>query len=327
MDRDAAPRAGGNAAGDGAVLALERVTRTFGDVMAVASLSLEVAAGEVVGLLGHNGAGKTTTVRLLAGLLEPDVGRVRVLGLDPIADGTLVRQQLGVLPADPVVDARLTGRANLRFAADVFGLEHDHLDDRIEAALARFELADRGGERVDGYSTGMRQRLSLARILLPSPRVLLLDEPTAALDPVAARQVRRAIAGFARDEDRTVVLCTHDLAEAEQLCDRVLVLEHGQAVVEGSPAELAAQHGTGGVLLEVQPHDVERTVAIVASVAGVDAEVEPGGRVRAAGVAREHVPVVVRAVTETGIDLFEVRRLDPTLEEVYLALHAREDMA
>jgi ABC-2 type transport system ATP-binding protein len=305
-----------------AELELRHVTRRFGDVTAVDGLDLSVERGEVVGLLGHNGAGKTTTVRLLAGLLAADEGDVRVLGLDPVDEGAMVRQRLGILPSQPVVDGRLTARQNLRFAAELFGVEADDLDARITATLADFELAGRGDERVAGFSTGMRQRLSLARVLLPDPHVLLLDEPTSALDPVAARQVRRRLAALAQEEDRTLVLCTHDLAEAEQLCDRVVVLEQGRVVVEGSPAELAAAHGVGGVLLEVAPDqtDAVRDRLRRSAVAG-DVQVDGAGRVRARGVPRDEIPGLVWALATDHLAVYEVRRLDPTLEEVYLALH------
>jgi ABC-2 type transport system ATP-binding protein len=305
------------------VLELEGVTRTFGDVIAIDDLTLRVARGEVLGLLGHNGAGKTTTVRLLAGLLAADRGTVRVDGLDPVVDGPQVRARLGVLPAKSIVDDRLTAVQNLRFAADVFGVPSDDLDRRIADALGAFELGDRGDERVSGYSTGMRQRLSLARVLLPDPEVLLLDEPTSALDPIAARQVRRALAELAQAQHRTVVLCTHDLGEAEQLCDRVVVLERGRIVADGSPAALAAEHGTGGVLLEVAPHDVAVARALLAPMASAEVEVEGAGRLRASGVARDRVPALVAALAAERIDVYEVRRLDPTLEDVYLALHGR----
>jgi ABC-type multidrug transport system ATPase subunit len=307
------------------VLSLVGAVRRFGAVTAIDHLDLEVAAGEVVGLLGHNGAGKTTTVRLFAGLLAPDAGVVSVAGYDPVADGPQVRRRLGVLPSAPVVDARLTGVQNLRFAADVHGIARDGLEQRIAASLAAVELSDRGDERVAGYSTGMRHRLALARVLLPDPSILLLDEPTASLDPVAARQVRRRIALLAAEEQRTVVLCTHDLAEAEQLCDRVVVLEQGRVVLEGSPAQLAAEHGVGGVLLEVAPDQVAavRDRLRRSAVAG-EVEVDAAGRVRATGVPRDEIPGLVWALATDHLAVYEVRRLDPTLEEVYLALHDGE---
>jgi ABC-type multidrug transport system ATPase subunit len=312
-----------NDAASAPVLSLARVLRRFGDVVALDHLDLDVAAGEVVGLLGHNGAGKTTTVRLVAGLLSPDAGLIRVVGYDPVTDGPAVRRRLGVLPSAPVVDARLTGVQNLRFAADVHGVPRDGLDQRIAAALAAVGLTDRAEQRVAGYSTGMRHRLALARVLLPDPTVLLLDEPTASLDPVAARQVRRRIAALAAEERRTVVLCTHDLAEAEALCDRVVVLEHGRVVAQGSPAELAAAHGAGGLQLDVDAADVGAARSLLAEVASGELELEGGGRLRATGVARDAVPGLVRRLSAAEVTVFEVRRLDPSLEDVYLAIHGR----
>jgi ABC-2 type transport system ATP-binding protein len=309
-------------------LDLRQVTKRFGEVTAVDALDLQVQRGEVVGLLGHNGAGKTTTVRLLAGLLAADEGSVRVGGRDPVTDGAVVRQGLGVLPSQPVVDGRLTARQNLRFAAELFGLADDGLDARLDATLESFELGGRGDERVSGFSTGMRQRLSLARVLLSDPHTLLLDEPTSALDPVAARQVRRRIAALAQEDERTVVLCTHDLAEAEQLCDRVLVLERGRVVLEGSPAELSAAHGVGGVLLEVAPDQVDAVRDRLGRSAAVrNVEIDAAGRVRATGVPRDEIPGLVWALATDHLAVYEVRRLDPTLEEVYLALHDGEDVA
>jgi ABC-type multidrug transport system ATPase subunit len=311
------------AAASAPALALAGVVRRFGTTTAIDHLDLAVEAGEVVGLLGHNGAGKTTTVRLLAGLLAPDAGAVRVAGYDPVADGPEVRRRLGVLPSSPVVDARLTGLQNLRFAADVFGVPRDGLEQRLRAALAAVELDDRGDERVAGYSTGMRHRLALARVLLPEPTILLLDEPTASLDPVAARQVRRRIAQLASEQRRTVVLCTHDLAEADALCDRVVVLERGRIVAQGSPAALAAAHGTGGLQLDVDGPDLATARRLLAAVASGEVEAEGGGRLRAGGVPRDAVPGLVRALAAAEVTVFEVRRLDPSLEDVYLAIHGR----
>jgi ABC-2 type transport system ATP-binding protein len=301
-------------------LQIEGATVRYGEVVALDRLDLVVHAGETVGLLGHNGAGKTTTVRLTAGLVAAAAGTARVLGRDPVADGPAVRALLGVLPARGVVDDRLTAVDNLRFAADTFAVDPAEVDARVRASLAAFELEGRADERVSGFSTGMRQRLSLARVLLSDPRLLLLDEPTAALDPVAARSVRRVLAELARDHDRTVVLCTHDLAEAEQLCDRVIVLEEGRVVADGRPAELAAAHGTGGVALEVDPEQRDLARHHLAAVA-VDVEVEGGGRLRGAGVARAAVPGLLEALHRDAVAVFELRRLDPSLEDVYLALH------
>jgi ABC-type multidrug transport system ATPase subunit len=289
-------------------------------VRAVDNLSLEVDPGEVLGLLGHNGAGKTTAVRLIAGLLAPTSGRVRVNDLDPDADGATVRRQLGVLPANAAVDDRLTGWQNLRFTAELYDLPRDGLDVRIAELLDRFDLGGRAEEPAGGYSTGMRQRLSLARVLLHDPEVLLLDEPTASLDPVAARQVRGLIADLGADGDRTFVLCTHDLAEAERLCDRVAILEHGSVKAMGAPGDLASATGRSDVVVEVHPDDTHIAAALQTSQGVGGIVVEPG-RLRWPRAARSEVPQLVQALTGADVRVFGVARREPSLEDVYLALH------
>jgi ABC-type multidrug transport system ATPase subunit len=306
-----------------AVILLDGVARMFGQVRALDGLSLAVRRGEILGLLGHNGAGKTTSIRLIAGLLVPTQGRVRVDGLDPHADGERVRRRLGVLPANAAVDDRLTARENLQFAADLFDLPRAGLADRIAELLAAFDLHDRADERAGGFSTGMRQRLSLARVLLHDPDVLLLDEPTASLDPVAARNVRDLIAGLGARTDRTVVLCTHDLVEAQRLCDRVAILEHGRISALGTPAELAGAWGAD-VLVEVSSDDVAAALAIDV-IADVRPTRDSDRVVRFPGVARGEVPRLVHALSGAGIRVYGVQRQEPSLEEVYLRLHAAKE--
>lgn len=307
-----------------ATLELSSVTRRFGEVVALDGFDLEVANGEVVALLGHNGAGKTTAVRLLAGLLAPDEGTVRVQGRDPVADGDQVRQQLGVLPARPVVDDRLTGRQNLAFVTAVFGLDGTRAEARSAELLERFGLSSRADERVGTYSTGMRQRLSLARVLLTEPEVLLLDEPTAALDPVAARLVRRTLGELAAAEERTVVLCTHDLAEAEALCDRVVVLADGAPIASGTPQELARTHGAVAYHLDVGESAVSGTVHLIQDrLHEVTVTHHPGapGVLVLRGLSPESAPELVRVLVAAEVDVRELHRVTPSLEEVYLALH------
>ncbi len=305
------------------VVALHDVVRTFDDVRAIDGLNLEITEGEVLGLLGHNGAGKTTAVRLVAGLLARTAGSVRVLGLDPVTHGDRVRRHLGVLPSTPPVDGRLTARQNLRFAADVFGVAREGLDERIAGLLATFQLTDRAGGRVATFSAGMRQRLALARVLLPDPQVLLLDEPSAALDPLAVRQVRQLLGELSRERSRTIVLCTHDLAEAQQLCDRVAVLDHGRAVALGSPSELAREISIGGAQLRVGVADVE-TARDLAGGFATDVEIAGRDTVRCRGVARDDFPELLRRLVAAGVGVYELTSLEPSLEDVYVALYARD---
>ncbi len=221
----------------GAAVDLRGVRRTFGSIVAVSDLTLQVPAGTVTVLLGPNGAGKTTVVRLITGALPPDSGAIRVLGLDPDGDGTEVRGRCGVVPARPALYDRLSGYDNLRYAAELFDVDPAEMDVRIRESAERFGIADAIQFRVGGYSTGMRARLALARAVLHDPDLLLLDEPTAGLDPESARTVLHLIDEMA-EQGKTVLMCTHLLLEAEGLADQVVVMDHGHALVAGSPEEL-----------------------------------------------------------------------------------------
>lgn len=216
---------------------LEHVSRSFGEVAAVRDLTLTVPTGSITVLLGPNGAGKTTTVRLVTGALAADEGAITVHGLDPVADGETVRRRCGVVPPKPAMYERLTGRQNLEFAASLYGVGAS----TIEPAADRFGIAHALDLATGGYSTGMRTRLALARAFLHDPDVLLLDEPTAGLDPESARGVLEIITELA-GSGRTIVLCTHLLNEAEGLADQVVLMAYGSARVVGHPAELAARY-------------------------------------------------------------------------------------
>lgn len=331
------------------VIVTRALTREFpselGKVRAVDALDLTVARGEVVGLLGHNGAGKTTTVRLLAGVLTPTSGSARVFGLDPTVDGVAVRSRVGVSTETPAVDDRLSGRAGLTVYADLHGVPVARVRARVDELLASFDLAEAADRKVGTYSRGMRQRLALARALLHDPELMFLDEPTAGLDPVAARAVADRIRAL-RGEGRSVVLCTHDLAQAQALCDRVVVLEHGRAVASGAPSALAAELGAGmrvrivasaldGVDVAARLTALEGWSAVgteparvAGAVGGLTAGGANGGAVT--GVARdaEAVAEAVATLVGAGVRLYAVERELPDLEDVYFALHGqRHDVA
>lgn len=293
----------------------------FGDLVAVDRLSIAVESGEVFGVLGHNGAGKTTTVRLLNGLLAPSAGSVRVLGRDPRRDGSEVRRRTGVLTETPALDERLTARENLTFFARFYDLHGARAVERVTELLVEFDLADRADERVGGYSKGMKQRLALARLLLHDPELLFLDEPTAGLDPAATRSLHALIRASSRDRGRTVFLCTHNLHEAELLCDRVAVLAHGRVLAIGAPAELTRHLAPAlEVRIEVDPAqgaDAERVVA--ARLARTDVSYADGV-LRVDALERERIPEAVQALAGAGVRIFRVDPRAPTLEDVYFAL-------
>jgi len=312
--------------GHHAVIETHDLSRRFGDVIALDQLNLKIYAGEVFGFLGHNGAGKTTTVRLLNGILAPTGGAARVLGLDPWREGPALRRQTGVLTETPSLDERLTGRENLEIYADLYRVPLALVSNRVETLLDWAELADRADEKVQGYSKGMKQRLALARALLHEPRLLFLDEPTAGLDPIAARRVHDLITHLSHDEQRTVFMCTHNLAEAQKLCDRVAVLEHGRLVALGSPAELASRLGQSQRLeIEVAPRSQPAALKVLKAVGDVQEPAREDGRFTVVGVERQAIPDLVAALVKAGVHLYRLAPQEPSLEDVYFALHGLQE--
>ena len=306
------------------VIHTSQLTRRFGEKNAVNALTLDVQAGEIFGFLGHNGAGKTTTVRLLNGVIEASSGEARVLGLDPQVEGPSLRARTGVLTETPSLDERLSGRDNLSFYADLYNVPLAEVSGRVDSLLAEFELAERAGDKVGGYSKGMKQRLALARALIHKPEVLFLDEPTSGLDPVATRHVHVLVENLARREGCTVFLCTHNLVEAQKLCDRVAVMEHGQLVAVGTPAELTHQYVTRlEVDLEVDPTQVERTLQVlqgspqlVINTPKWDKEV-----LSFTLSGREAIPELLSILLKEGLRVYRLAPQEADLEEVYFALH------
>lgn len=217
------------------------LSRSFGARSAVADLTFNVPRGTVFGFLGPNGAGKTTTVRMMVGMLRPSSGSIRVMGHDPISEGEWVRSRCGVMLDNVGLYDRLSATQNLKFATRVAHLGAGEGRERIEEALHRVDLWDRREDRVSGFSKGMRQKLGLARALIAQPDLLILDEPTAGLDPTNIVRVRELLLSLAQESGRTIFLCTHLLAEAQRICDRVAIIQNGRLVVIGDPNKLGSQ--------------------------------------------------------------------------------------
>ncbi|MDJ0497562.1 MAG: ABC transporter ATP-binding protein [Acidimicrobiia bacterium] len=288
------------------------VTRRFGAVRAVDSLSLEVPAGSITVLLGPNGAGKTTTVRLTTGALNSDSGSIEVLGLDPAIHGDEVRARSAVVPPKPALYDRLSGWDNLTFTADIFGASHA----AIRPAAERFGIDHALDLDVGGYSTGMRTRLALARAMLHDPEVLLLDEPTAGLDPESARAVLDLIRELA-GRGRTIVLCTHLLHEAEGVADQVVLMASGQARIVGSQEDLADQFVTNpAVVIDAEDRSVLRLLEKHRDV--VSAEWNGALHVRLTHLDR--LPDVVAELVASGARITRVQPDNPTLETLYFEM-------
>lgn len=306
------------------VIQISSISRRFGEQNAVDHLTLDVQAGEIFGFLGHNGAGKTTTVRLLNGVLEPTLGNAKVLGLDPQTEGPALRARTGVLTETPSLDERLTARDNLSFYADLYSVPRGDVFGRVNSLLTEFELADRADEKVGGYSKGMKQRLALARALLHKPEVLFLDEPTSALDPVAARHVNALVENLARRENCTVFLCTHNLVEAQRLCDRVAVMEHGRLVALGTPSDLTRQYVKRlDVDLEVDPAQMELALQTLQQfpqlLIGPPKQEKDILSMTLSG--RECIPELLSGLVRKGLRVYRLAPQEANLEEVYFALN------
>jgi ABC-2 type transport system ATP-binding protein len=292
-------------------------------VEAVKGVSFEIAPGELFGLLGPNGAGKTTTIKMLITLLVPTSGTASVLGHDVVADVRDVRRRIGyVFGGDRGLYERLSGLDNLRYFSELYGVEPREQKARIGALVELVGLTGREGEKVEGYSRGMRQRLHIARGLLHDPDVFFLDEPSIGIDPVGARELRATIAGL-REQGKTVLLTTHYMFEADELCDRIAVIRSGEIVAEGTPAALKGLVSAGRVL-EVETYGVaDEDVTAVRRVAGVrSAVVEERGQAQVLAIAVEPgVEVTQQVLTHLGgTRVGRVSHREPTLEDAYVEL-------
>jgi ABC-2 type transport system ATP-binding protein len=310
-----------------AVIEVHNLTRHFGLRAAVDHLTFTIGKGEVFGMLGPNGAGKTTTVRLLNGLLAPTAGSARVLGLDPVTQGDKVRAQTGVLTESPSLYEQLSARENLRIFAALYGIAAREIDARVDKILAALGLIERAHERAGGYSKGMKQRLALARSLLHEPEIVFLDEPTAALDPEVARQVLDLIEEISREEGRTVILCTHNLPEAQRLCSRVAVLNQGRVLAIGNPAELGRSMSDGLWVDLTLAGDVP-TLDLLRGLPGlleVREETSADGKRRLAFsvTAEDAIPSVVSGIVSAGGQIIRVAPREHSLEEIYFAVQGK----
>lgn len=290
----------------------------FGDFHAVRGISLSVAPGEVVALLGPNGAGKTTTVRMLSAILQPTRGRASVAGFDVATHPQAVRQHIGLLTEYPGLYARMNGVDYLLFFAKLLGMNRADATRRGEQLLRQFGLWEARERKIDGYSKGMKQKMALIRAMLHDPAVLFLDEPTTAMDPQSARTVRDAI-GDLRRADRAVVLCTHNLNEAEVLADRIAVVRGGQIVAQGTEAELSRQL-LGEPLWELRTTTaLNGEVALLRDLVAVETQDELLLRYRTAD-ADGCNPEVLRRLHNAGVAVVALSRVPQSLENVYLRI-------
>ena len=300
----------------------DKLTRRFGNITAVDDLHLEVEKGEVFGFLGPNGAGKTTTIRMLATLIAPTSGEATVAGLRVGQENRMIRQNVGVLTETPGLYKRLSALDNLVFFAKLYGIREPQ--ERAERYLRLFELWNRRDDLAGTLSKGMRQKLAIARALLHEPQILFLDEPTASLDPEAAKVVRDLIETLSTKE-RTIFLCTHNLDEAERLCDRVALFKT-RLIAVGNPRELKERmYGRKTVIHLVNPAPgIEEALELpfIKKIERVD-----NALVFSLANPETENPIIVRRLVEMGANVQYVNELRVSLEDLYLDLMEGNDVA
>ncbi len=315
-----------------AIIEAEGLRRSFGDVVALDGVDLEVGEGTVLGLLGPNGAGKTTTVRILTTLLHPDGGRARVAGYDVVHEAEALRHVIGLAGQSAAIDGNLTGRENLEMVGRLYHLPREEARRRAAEVLERFDLVEAADRPARTYSGGMRRRLDLGASLVGRPRVLFLDEPTTGLDPRSRLELWDVIRELVH-EGATILLTTQYLEEADRLADQIAVVDRGRVIARGTADELKAR--VGGEVLAVRVSDRSRIPAAAGAILGLG----PGGGKVDNSTGEITIPAgpdgprllieAVRRLDAEGIELADVSLRRPTLDDVFLALtgHAAEEAA
>jgi len=292
------------------------LSKTFGEFLAVDGVTLQVEAGEVLALLGPNGAGKTTTIRMLASILSPSRGWAKVAGFDVVREPIGVRSSIGMLTEHHGLYTRMKAKEYLAFFGRVYGLSDEQTERSSQELLKRLELEEGLSKRLGEFSKGMRQKLALARVMLHEPTILLLDEPTSAMDPSSAKIVRESIFRL-RSSKRAIVVCTHNLMEAEILADRIAIIQNGKIIVHGTPEELK-QKILGDPIMRVE---------LTEPLNGIEPQLPARVKVLEYGSnwirydssdPKEMNPVVIDMLSEQGFEIVTLSQVDRSLEEVYL---------
>jgi ABC-2 type transport system ATP-binding protein len=293
------------------------LTKKFDNLMAVDSVDIQVERGEIFGLLGPNGAGKSTIISMLCTILKPTSGTALVNGYDIVRQASFVRKSIGIVFQDPSVDDRLTGRENLEMHADLYGVPKSEMRPQIDKMLELVELSDRSNEFVRNYSSGMRRRLEIARGLVHTPKVLFLDEPTIGLDPQSREHIWSYIRELLKIEDITVILTTHYMEEADKLCKRVAIVDHGNIVAMDTPDSLKEKLGVETITVKTQNNNLyiekikEAHIAKSIAIAGDEVKITLLN-------AHTILPLVVDIASRNGIKIESIYLQEPQLDDVFL---------
>jgi ABC-2 type transport system ATP-binding protein len=304
------------------MIEVESLTKDYGPRRAINNLTFQANSGEILGFLGPNGAGKTTTIRILTGYMPPTTGSARVAGFDVIKESLEVRRRVGYLPETVPLYPDMTVFEYLKYMGDLRHIKN--ADDRVDEVLEIVHMENRANGYINNLSKGMRQRVGLAQALLHEPEVLILDEPTIGLDPAQIREVRTLIQEIGKQ--RTVLLSTHILSEAQQICDRVLIINKGEIVVEDTPERLqAGLAGVQRILVRVSG-DGDGLVKVIMGISGVGkvTSIEEGAWEIESPPGKEVRPAIAKNVIKAGFDLLELKRIDLSLEDIFLELTREE---
>jgi ABC-2 type transport system ATP-binding protein len=306
------------------LIEVEGLRKQYGDVVAVDGVTFTAERGAIFGLLGPNGAGKTTTLGCVSGLLKPTAGRVRVLGHDVVTDGIESRRELGVVPQELALYEDLSARENLSYWASAYGLRGDRLKQRIHSVLELTGLLDRAREPVKKFSGGMKRRLNFACGIVHEPKVLLLDEPTVGVDP----QSRVRLLDLVREETRKgtcVLYTTHYMEEAEKICDRLAIIDHGKIIAAGTLAELRAGLKERDLVRLSGNFDAKAAVAPLSQLDGIElVQVEDGAVTVAVRGASSRLVEIIKAFSAVGGQVRETTVTQPSLESLFIKLTGKD---
>ena len=299
----------------------KNLTKRFGNFTAVDSINLNVRRGELFGFLGPNGAGKTTTIKMLTTLLTPTSGEASVAGMDVRKDAAIVRSSIGVVPQEFALFNELTPMENLWYIGELFGMEKQEIKKRSESLLWQAGLFDKKDVAAEGFSGGMKQRLSVVAGLLHMPDILFMDEPTTGLDP----QSRIALRELTKDLNRqgiTIIYTTHDMEEADKLCQRIAIMDHGRIIAEGTPKDLKKKYGGGlRIELELDRHP-SALISDLKKISGADEISRKDGfiEIRIQDAKKGVIPKITKFLARKKISARDIRTVYPSLEEVFINL-------
>ena len=298
------------------MIEINSLTKRFGKITALNELNLNVKKGELLGIIGPNGAGKTTAIRIISCILHPDQGQVRVGGYDVLKNPLEIKSMIGYLPEEPNLYERFKAYDLLKYFGELYGVPKDRLDSRIEELLELVGMSNRAQDRINTFSKGLRQRIGIARALVHDPEIIIFDEPTMGLDPATAITIREFIGGL--KGEKTIILCTHYMDEADSLCDRVAILNQGQILDMGTPEELKSRiHGDLILKIDLKYPDKisESDFSFVHSLEGIENVNLNGKELDVSLNSRENISKIIEHL---GSNVLAVNTKEPTLEDVFI---------